>query len=270
MRLWIIALAAGAVPVQFAPVEAQIMVVSSAVQEREASPGESYRTGIRLRNTSTETVEVRIYQTGYLFYADGRSLHVPPDSQPRSNAAWLRGMPTSLVVSAGEEADVSFTVAVPAAGVAGTYWSMIMIEPITGGAGSSDAAGPPAVGIRTVMRFGIQIATHVAGDAPHRLEVANARVINGNTGKPELEFELINNGSAGYRPNVSVEIFDAQGVAVATFEEQRGLIYPGLSVVQRFALAELPAGEYEALVVVDTSGREVFGAQFRLGLGIPR
>ena len=245
--------------------DAQVMVVSNAVQEREALPGETYGGTIRLRNTSAEMQEVRVYQTGYLFHADGRSLHVAPDSQPRSNAGWMGVTPTSLVIAAGDEVDVGYTVSVPKAGVsAGTYWSMIMVEPLARDVPDGRAAGAPSVGVRTVLRFGIQIATHVSGEVAHQLGIENARVASGTTGERELTFELINTGVAAYRPNVSVEIFDAQGVAIATLQEQRGLMYPGTSTLQRFALADLPPGQYEALVVVDTGSPEVFGAQIRL------
>ena len=265
MKVWIPMLFSVAAVLMPRAAVAQVMVVSNAVQEREALPGEVYAGTIRLRNTSTDMQEVRVYQTGYLFHADGRSLHVAPDSQPRSNAGWMRVTPMSLVIAAGDEVDVSYTVSVPGTGVtAGTYWSMVMVEPLAQDARDSNASGAPSVGVRTVLRFGIQVATHVSGEVAHGLGIENARVIGGSTGGRELTFELVNTGDAAYRPNVSVEIFDVQGTAIATLEEQRGLMYPGTSTLQRFALADLPPGQYEALVVVDTGSPEVFGAQIRL------
>lgn len=271
MKVWMLGLFSAAAVLMPLGADAQVMVVSNAVQEREALPGETYGGTIRLSNTSAEMQEVRVYQTGYLFHADGRSLHVAPDSQPRSNAGWMRVTPTSLVIAAGEVVDVSYTVSVPDAGVrAGTYWSMIMVEPLPRDVRDGSASGAPAVGVRTVLRFGIQVATHVSGDVPHRLRIDNASVVTGRAAERELTFELINTGDAAYRPNVSVEIFDAQGASMETLEEQRGLIYPGTSTLQRFALTDLPAGQYEALVVVDTGAPEVFGAQIRLNVAATR
>lgn len=249
----------------------QIMVVSNAVQERVATPGESYTGTIRLRNTSSAAQEVRVYQTGYLFYADGRALHPPPNRQPRSNAAWMTVTPTHLVIPADGEAEVGYSVNVPSDGAAaGTYWSMIMVEPAAKAATDSKSTKVPSVGVRTVVRFGIQVATHVPGNAVHRLRITNGQVVIGAAGKRELVFEIANEGEAGYKPKVSVEIFDAQGTAVAEFESQRGLIYPGTSAVHRVDLKDLKRGYYEALVVVDTGAPEVFGAQFKLNLNPSR
>lgn len=247
---------------------AQIMVVGGSVQEREAAPGERYTGEIRLRNQGTEATPVRVYQTDYLFYADGTNLYPDPGSHARSNGGWMTVSPTDLVVPGGEEVGVTYQVTVPArSGLGGTYWSMIMVEPTEPISDAPEDPDRPAIGVRTVVRFGIQVATHVAGEAEHRLRLGDPRVTVQDDGGRHLRFELVNEGDVGYRPKVSVEMYDGTGVLVATLEAQRGLIYPGTSALQRFDLSDLPGGSYEAVVVVDTGALRVFGAQFTLNLG---
>lgn len=246
---------------------AQVLVVSSAVAEQHASAGETYAGMIRLRNTGGSPQEVRVYQTGYLFHADGRAQHMAPDSQPRSNAAWIRLPLANVVLLPGEDTDLRYTVTVPGAELApGTYWSLVMVEPLAADAPELSATGAPAVGLRTVTRYAIQLATHVRGDAPHALAISNARVAAAAAGAREFSFELANSGVAGYRPHVFIELFDAAGGVVARHEAQRGLLYPGTSTVQRFTLPALGAGAYEAYIIVDTGAPTVFGAQIRLNL----
>lgn len=256
---------AGMGPVRVA---AQIMVVGNSVQEQQAASGERYTGEIRLRNQGTEAQPVRIYQTDYLFYADGTNLYPTAGSHPRSNGEWITISPMDLVVPGGEEVDVTYEVAVPAGGeLAGTYWSMIMVEPTEAIVDIPEETPEPVVGVRATVRFGIQVATHVPGEAQHALRLGNPRVTVDEGGSRSLEFQLVNEGGVGYRPAVSVEMYDDMAVLVATLEAQRGLIYPGTSALQRFDLSNLPGGSYEAVVVVDTGALEVFGAQFTLTLG---
>lgn len=244
------------------------MVIGGSVQEREARPGDTYVGEIRLRNQGMDPKPVRIYQTDYLFYADGSNLYPALGSHPRSNGEWTTVTPTDVVVPGGEETAVTYEVIVPEQeGLGGTYWSMIMIEPTDQPGGESGSAGEPAIGVRTTVRFGIQIATHVEGEAQHRLRLGNPRVSIGDGGTQSLEFELVNDGEVGYRPKVLLEMYDRSGVLAGTMEAQRGLLYPGTSAMQRFELSDLPAGAYQAVVVVDTGGLQVFGAQFDLTVG---
>ncbi len=178
--------------------------------------------------------------------------------------------PTDLIVPAGEELDVTYQVEVPSdLARAGTYWSMIMVEPTEPLTDTPEDSAQPAIGVRTAVRFGIQIATHVPGDAEHRLRLGDPRVTIGEEGGRYLRFELVNEGDVGYRPDVSVELYDEAGGLVATLEAQRGLIYPGTSAVQQFDLGELEGESYEAVVVVDTGATKLFGAQFTLTLTPP-
>jgi hypothetical protein len=214
---------------------------------------------------------VRIYQTDYVFFADGRSEYAEPGAHARSNARWMRLSPATLVVPGGGVAEVNYTVSVPADAAPqapGTYWSMIMVEPVPPAAAATEQRG---VGLRTVVRFGIQVATHIAAErATHGVHLGTPRVVVAEGGARTLELELANDGQMGYRPLVSLELYDASGALVAEREEQRGLLYPGTSTLQRLALGVLPAGAYEALLVVDTGGPDLFGGQFRLTVGRER
>lgn len=249
---------------------AQIMVVGSSVQENQSAPGGTYTGEIRLRNQGPDAKPVRMYQTDYFFQADGTNRFPEPGSHARSNGAWVTVSPTDLVVPAGEDMTVTYQVEVPSGlSRAGTYWSMIMVEPTEPLTDAREDPSRPAIGVRTNVRFGIQIATHVPGDAEHRLRLGDPRVTNGDEGGRQLRFDLVNEGEVGYRPDVSVELYDVAGLLVATLEAQRGLIYPGTSAVQQFDLGDLQDESYEAVVVVDTGALKLFGAQFTLSLDTP-
>jgi hypothetical protein len=251
------------------PARAQITVAGTAVEERAARPGESYSGTLTLHNAGKETEEARVYLTDYTFAADGRSAYGAPGSVPRSSARWIVFSPAQVSIPAGGEATVGYTVTLPAdAGLAGTYWSMLMVEGIE--RGSAESAAPGArervrMGIRPTIRHGVQIATTVQGTGTPAVRFDGTRAY-GTGGAKMLELDLSNAGDVAYRPEIRVELYDGAGRAAGSFTSKRGLLYPGTSLRQTFELGALPAGDYQALVVADAGGEEVFGAQYRLKL----
>ena len=245
----------------------QIAVSSSTVEERSAAPGESYEGTIRVRNTSGRPQEVKVFQTDYSFFADGRTTFGAPGSEARSNARWLSLSPARLTIAPGAEGTVSFRVAVPAATAAkGSFWSMVMVEPIA--AGSDESAQRPAsrraeMAIQTVTRFGVQVVTHLADEGERTLSFAPPRASVAG-GVKVLEVDVANTGDRAYRPTLRLELFDAEGRPAGQVESARGLVYPGTSVRQRFELGRIPAGSYDALVVADTGDDAIFGARYRV------
>lgn len=251
-----------------APLRAQIAVVANTVDEHAAAPGEAYSGTLRLRNPDREPREARLYLADYTFSADGRSTFAAAGTLPRSSARWVSFAPARVRLGPGEEATVGYTVTVPdGAAHSGTYWTVLMVEgidPVLAGAASRPRARVQ-VGVRTAVRYAVQLATTIEGTGTAEVRFVSARAFADTTGKV-LELEVSNPGTLAYRPELRVELFDAAGNRAGTFSAQRGLVYPGTSIRQRFELGRLPAGDYQALVVGDAGGAEVFGAQYRLKL----
>jgi hypothetical protein len=244
-----------------AALASQVSVVSSTLEERQAAPGERYGGTVRLRNTSGEPQQARVYQTDYRFLADGRTFYEQPGTAPRSNAAWVQFNPSRLTLAPGEEAAVSFTVSVPAgAEVRGSFWSVLMVETVAPPARTASRG----VGITPSIRYAVQLATHV-GQAERRIAFQGARLVD-EGGARALEVDVVNTGEHADRLDLRVDLFDAEGSPAGRVASARGLVYPGTSIHQRFELPALPAGTYRALLVVDTGADEVFGAEYTLRL----
>jgi hypothetical protein len=247
-----------------AAARAQIAVVGNSIQEREAPVGGSYEGTIRVSNTGTESREARIYQTDYLFHADGRTLYEAPGSQPRSNAGWVAVSPSRVVIPAGQTIDVRYAVKVPVGdSLRGSYWSVVMVE------GLAPSEGPGATGRRSVdlqatVRYGVQVVTHIGATGAPTVGFAGAGASKVADGTGAMVVDLTNTGDRAARLKLMLEVYAQDGRQVATLQQARGLVYPGSSVRQRFALGALPAGTYKAVLVADAGGDAVFGAQYTL------
>jgi len=241
---------------------AQIAVVGSTVEEHTAAPGQSYEGTILIRNTTTQPQSVRIYKSDYLFYANGTSHFDDAGTTPRSNANWVKPSASSVVVPPMGELTVGYTISVPANDtLRGTYWSAMMVE-------GAPTAPPPAaakqVGIGAVVRYAVQLATHLPKTGSRKVVFSNQALSTDSTGNRVVEMDVMNAGERGYRPNLWIELYDAAGVLRGRREQQRGLLYPGTSLKQRFVFDALPAGTYKAVVFADSGDDAVFATQYKL------
>lgn len=244
----------------------QVSIVGELSQDREALPGERYDGSILVRNDTDEPQEAKVYQTDYLFFADGTNRYDQPGSHPRSNAQWVTFSPAYLTLPPHATVNVSFSVAVPNPPVSGSYWSMLMVEGIPRSSAESSRRDAKAeMGIMQAIRYGIQIATHIKGTGSRAIEFSNPRVLARDKGKV-FQVDVRNTGDLGMRPEVYLELFNEQGVSLGKYLGIQYRIYPGTSVRQTIDLSAVPKGTYKALVVVDGGGDDVFGAQYSLQL----
>lgn len=237
-----------------------VVVVGKLARSNAVQPGEAFQGTILLMNTDSRPATARVYQTDYLYYADGTNAYGEPGTAARSNANWLTISPTRLRIGAGETVSVRYKGVAPTEPrAAGSFWSMIMVEP-----GAESAADPAEAGLRTKIRFGIQIVTEI-GQATASLKVLDKRLAQGENGRA-LELDIENDGERLLIPAVTVELFDGNGASVGFFETGASRIYPGCSVRKKVDLSAVPAGKYAAMVLLDSGDLQVMGARYDLVL----
>ncbi len=247
---------------------AAIVVLGALSQEKTVEVGKTYQGAIRVRNPGDTPQTVRIYQTDYRFFSDGRNLYGEPGKDPRSNANWITLSPTLLTIPPKEEVAVNYRIAVPAdKSLRGTYWSMIMVEG-TGDAGSVPLAavsGKARIAVRQVIRYGVQVVTDI-GDTGTRNLKLNARLVRAD-GKRLLQVDVANTGERWLRPSLWAQLFDEKGKFIGKFAGASARVYPGTSIRKSIDLSSVSVGTYKALVVADAHEDSVYGATYTLKLG---
>jgi hypothetical protein len=242
---------------------AQIAVVGSTVEEYTASPGQRYVGTIVVRNLTQQTQPVRIYQTDYSFFADGVSTFDSAGTMARSNAKWITPAVGSLLLPPAGEMSVTYTVEVPSGSLTGTYWSAIMVEGAPTDAERS-APGQPQVGLGAIMRYAVQVATHIRDTGTRTVAFEHSTVLAHPDSAQRFELDVVNKGERAYRPALWIEVYDDKGALRANARQERGLLYPGSSLRQVFRLGRLPPGTYRAIVFADSGEDAVFASQFTL------
>lgn len=245
-----------------------VCVIGGMTRESKLQLGGKTEGKIMLRNVGKEAREVKMYQTDYSFAADGTTVYGEPGSMARSNAAWITYSPHQLTIQPGETALVYFSVQVPSNNkLIGSYWSVLMAEQLPQGALDLQRNKPETVsiGVRTVMRYAIQIVTHIGDTGKYAVKFAN-RQIQVKEHQRLLWVDVENIGEHGMRPTLWTEIYDENGVSLGRFDGNRLRIYPGCSARFEVDLSQLPAGKFKALLVADNGDDNVFGTQCQFEL----
>jgi hypothetical protein len=249
----------------------QVSVIGELSNDKEARPGEKYEGAVSVRNDTNEPQEVKVYQTDYLFFRDGTNAYGEPGTVARSNAKWVTFSPSFVTVPPQATVAVNYSVNIPQdtpeKKLVGSYWSMLMVEGIAKGSAESAAQTDPKktqMGIRQTIRYGIQIATHIAQTGTKKINFVDTKLLPNDKGKRFLQVDIENTGDLWIRPEVYVELFSDKGESKGKFPGVRYRLYPGTSVRQMIDLTSVAPGTYKALVVVDAGGEDVYGAEYTL------
>jgi hypothetical protein len=255
----------------FAAAFSQVSVIGDLSNDKDAKPGERYDGSIMVKNDSEEPAEVKVYQTDYLFACDGTNNYADPGTTARSNAKWVTFNPSFFTVPPRSTATVNYTVQVPLDAaekkLVGSYWSMLMIEGIAKGSAESAIQKDnkkPQMGIRQTIRYGVQVATHIAQTGTKKIDFLDAKLVTKDDGKKLLQVDIGNSGEVWVRPTMYVELFDDKGVSKGKFPGVAYRLYPGTSVRQMIDLSSVAKGLYKALVVIDAGGEDAYGAEYNL------
>lgn len=242
---------------------ASINVLGPLVHERVATAGGSYDGSILIQNTGKTPCQVRIYQTDYLYYADGRNLYGSLGENPASNGNWITLSANWLTIPPREKATVHYEVQVPAnQGLRGSYWSMLMVEAVDDQP-VSEAKGKTALALRTKLRYGVQVITNIGNRGIRRIQFLERKVFD-QDGRHILQLDIENSGERSLTPVLSVQLFNEAGKLIGNYQGDRFRILPTCSVRRQINLPDLPQGSYKALVIVDNGDQYVFGANYNL------
>lgn len=247
--------------------QAGVVVVGKLAHHSTIKPGDAIEGVITLKNPDSQPAEARVFQTDFLSTANVAADCGEPGINPRSNASWITVSPSRVKLAAGETISVRYKGRAPSdVKLRGTYWSIIMIEPITADATRPDGQGKQAaVGLKAVIRYGVQVVTELGRDGKRSLQMTGKSLVK-EEGKRSLLLDVANDGEHLLIPAVGLELFDGNGVSLGRFEAGRTRIYPTCSTRSRIDLTKVPAGKYTAMVLLDSGGDQVMGAQYDLAI----
>jgi hypothetical protein len=222
---------------------------------------------IIVKNNGEEAQEVKVYQTDYQFYSDGKKLYDEPGKLARSNASWISFTPKQFTVPPKGTSNVNYSIKIPnSEKLSGTYWSMLMIEVISNT--PSQETKPEdgklmTLGIKTAVRYGVQIVTNFGDTGSHNLKFLATKLVK-DSKKKIFQVDIENTGERWLKPSLWIELYNKEGSYIGKFDGGNMRLYPGTSGRFSADLSEVPEGTYKALTVADCGGNDIFGATYDL------
>ncbi len=194
-----------------APAAAQTSVEVSPLRvELKAAPGGTTTQAITVANTGTEAVRVRATISDWHLSRDGSPQFVEAADPKYSASAWLRVAPPEIVIDAGKEATVRFTLTVPAGASAAGYRTGILFE-------FSPPSGAVAGRGRSV-EFRSRIATLIyanVGEPPAALELTDLQIRRTPDQPAQVIAVLKNTSRRTVRTKGTLTVYDKSGAVVS-------------------------------------------------------
>ena len=245
-------IAALAVLLLASPAAAQVSVEVSPLRiELKAAPGASTTQSVTVSNSGKDAVRVRSTVSDWHLSRDGSPQFVQATDPGYSATSWVRVAPPEIVVPAGTEVIVRFTLAVPAdAGPAG-YRTGILFE-------FSPADGPVAPKGREVQvrsRIATLIYANV-GEPPAAVDLVDLapRIVKDQP--LQIIAVLKNTGRRSVRTRGTLTLYDKSGAVISQTvvpdvpvlpESEREVAIPALDPGKPAP----PPGEYRVEVKID-------------------
>ena len=240
---------------------ASILIPTSLTQENQVVTGQTIHGMIPIQNNGEEKVTVRVTLADYLFNAKGESSFPSKGTCPRSNSSWLKTTKMYFEVAPHATYSFPYTIEVPSdASLEGTYWSIFLIEPVEEKNSPSDKE--KSLGIQTIIRYGVQVITHI-GKGSYNLKVLDKKIVQEGD-KKTFTISVENPGTLMQAPVMSVELVDKEGKKVGRFEAAKQRILPSCSVSYQVDISTIPSGNYTAMVILDHGESAFFGAQYQV------
>lgn len=233
-----------------------IVVLNGLTHENEAQPGETYRGVIEIQNASNIERSVRVYIRDYTFSYTGESRHDEGGTLERSNANWINFNPELANLGPNEKTNIEFEVTVPGIdSINGTYWSVIMVEGIMPPDTSRKQGG---VTINTAIRYAVQIVTNIGKTGTSDLQFLGIEMEK-QENVPVLNVMVENTGQRLLKPEITLELFDAEGNSAGILKADRRKTYPDTSIKVSLPLEGIKPGNYSGMLVADCDEDHIYG-----------
>lgn len=240
-----------------ATVEAQtrqgLSVIGSMHHGYQVAPGERIEGSVVLRNTTDETLDVRVYLQDVVQLA-GDDRYSPPGSHPRSLGPWVAVGQSLASIGPGQTETIPYTIAVPDTLDPGTSWGALVVEQdriVMQRVEMAAQADQPARSITLNQRFRHAVVLTATRDgATGEVALADVSLVAG-VDHVLLRVLVENPGGTLSRARIWLDLFDAGGAKTATLHGADLVILPSGVASGKIPIAGVPPGTYQGVLFVE-------------------
>jgi hypothetical protein len=243
---------------------AAVMLIGGYTHDYNLVAGGQARGALSLRNIGRQAVEIKLYTEDI---QNGQRYR-------RSNRKWVRLSTNRLIIPAGATRKVTYTIKAPRGNLRGTYWSALIVEPVSKNSVESDrkrrvktnSGKKITVSINQVIRHAITLVTEFPGGKANIAFSAPKMGRDPKTKKRSFSLMVRNTGTAWVGKGVRswIDVYNSQGVLVGKFEGERKGLFPGVSKRFSVDISRLRPGQYKGLFAIAPLNGKMFGANVNI------
>jgi len=141
-----------------------------------------------------------------------------------------------------------------------------MIEPVINKELQPDRLKKDLLNISTLIRYGVQIVTHIGDSGEKNLKVLNKRLTRDENNNYIFLLELQNTGERWLLPRISLELYNETGILVKKITGEKVRLYPETSVSYRINLGDITEDKYQAFVLINNEIDSIWGGVYNLNI----
>lgn len=240
---------------------ASIVVTNGLTHSFDITPSGSQKGYIMLQNVGDEAQRVVVYKNELEVDCSPEGLSVKESSDhERSNSSWIDLGMEERILAPGEKYSMVYEVKAPDKPLAGSYWSLIMVEvkkPI------DTAAVKSGMRVSSNIRYAIQIVTNLYTDVTTDVQFKAVDYVESAQGKA-LRVKLSNVGERLVNPKLKLEVYNENGEVVFTKTAESKKLYPKQCRDFDVLIEGVSSGKYQAVLIADCGESDLFGMTINL------
>lgn len=248
---------------QFSFLHAGIVILNGLTHSYKIENGKVYKGKVAIENTGSNPQSVKIFLQDYTYHADGTINYTALRTNKRSNGEWLK-LNTDLVTLKGKEkTEIFYEITVPNQALdPGSYWSVIIVEPVED---IKPSDGKPGVSITSIIRYAIQVITDFETEkAKPDLKFESVKVEK-QEGIQTAKVAIANNGNLYCKPTASIEIYNRKtGAKVGTYSSLTMGLLPNTSKTFYIDISKVPPDKYKATIIATDEEENAFALNVEL------
>lgn len=248
---------------QFSFLRAGIVILNGLTHSYKIENGKVYKGKVAIENTGSNPQSVKIFLQDYTYHADGTINYTALLTNKRSNGEWLK-LNTNLVTLKGKEkTEIFYEITIPNQAMdPGSYWSVIIVEPVED---IKPSDSKPGVSITSIIRYAIQVITDFETEkAKPDLKFESIKVEK-QEGKQTAKIAIANNGNLYCKPTASIEIYNRKtGEKVGTYSSLTMGLLPNTSKTFYIDISKVPPDKYKAAIIAADEEENAFALNVEL------
>lgn len=248
---------------QFTFLQAGIVILNGLTHTYKVENGKVYKGKIAIENTGNSSQSVKLFLKDFGYHADGTINYTSLHTNNKTNGDWIKLNTNLVTLKSKEKTEVFYEIMVPdQLADPGSYWSVIIVEPVEDIKPSDDKAG---VNITSIVRYAIQVITDYETEkAKPDLKFESVK-IEKEDGKQTVKIAIANTGNLYCKPTASLEIYNRKtGERLGNYTSIAMGLLPGTSKSFHIDISKVPADKYRAVIIATDEDENAFALNVEL------